>query len=237
MPRTGRRAAADVEPSGWFFEFANPHYPDVDDTAMVAMALQRTGNGPAEPAVKRAVAWLLAMQNDDGGWAAFDRTPQQAGAGACAVRGSQCDPGSLLPGHHGRCAGVPGALRITAARIRRCAGGGFHQGGRRTGDGCWFGRWGVNYIYGTWQTLTGLRSVGERMDHKWIRHAAEWLRSVQKQDGSFGESCDTYENPSLKGRGPGDALADGLGAMGLDGGGGACVGGGCAHRKGGAVAD
>jgi squalene-hopene/tetraprenyl-beta-curcumene cyclase len=82
-------------------------------------------------------------------------------------------------------------------------------------EGCWFGRWGVNYIYGTWQVLTGLKSVGERMDHAYIRRAVDWLRSVQKPDGSFGESCDTYENPSLKGRGASTPSQTAWGAMGL----------------------
>jgi squalene-hopene/tetraprenyl-beta-curcumene cyclase len=73
----------------------------------------------------------------------------------------------------------------------------------------------VNYVYGTWQVLTGLKSVGERMDHKYIRKSVDWLRSVQKPDGSFGESCDTYENPNLKGRGPSTPSQTAWGAMGL----------------------
>jgi squalene-hopene/tetraprenyl-beta-curcumene cyclase len=208
------KSCPDVEPSGWFFEFANPHYPDVDDTAMVAMALKRTGNGPAEPAVRRAVAWLLAMQNDDGGWAAFDRTRNKPMlehvpfADHNAIQDPSCPDitGRVLEclGHCGITEAHP-AVRKAVDFIKET----------QDRDGCWFGRWGVNYVYGTWQTLTGLRSVGERMDHKWIRHAVEWLRAVQKPDGSFGESCDTYENPSLKGRGPATPSQTAWGAMGL----------------------
>jgi squalene-hopene/tetraprenyl-beta-curcumene cyclase len=204
----------DVEPSGWYFEFSNPHYPDVDDTAMVAMALKRTGGVPAQPAVKRAVNWLLAMQNDDGGWAAFDRTRNRPllehvpFADHNAIQDPSCPDiaGRVLEclGHNGITVAHP-AVRKALDFLKET----------QEKEGCWFGRWGVNYIYGTWQVLTGLRSVKERMDHKWIRKAVDWLRSVQKPDGSFGESCDTYENPALKGRGPSTPSQTAWGAMGL----------------------
>jgi squalene-hopene/tetraprenyl-beta-curcumene cyclase len=213
-PSDWSKNCPDVEPSGWFFEFSNPHYPDVDDTAMVAMALKRTGNGPAEPAVKRGVNWLLAMQNDDGGWAAFDRTRNKPVlehvpfADHNAIQDPSCPDitGRVLEclGHCGITSAHP-AVRKAVDFIKET----------QDKDGCWFGRWGVNYIYGTWQTLTGLRSVGERMDHKWIRKSVDWLRSVQKPDGSFGESCDTYENPNLRGRGPSTPSQTAWGAMGL----------------------
>lgn len=203
-----------VEPSGWFFEFANPHYPDVDDTAMVIMAMKRAGGDVAAPAIKRGVNWLLAMQNDDGGWAAFDRTKNRAVlehvpfADHNAIQDPSCPDitGRVLEslGHNGITTQHP-AVRKAIDFLKET----------QEKEGCWFGRWGVNYIYGTWQVLAGLRSVGERMDHKYIRRAAEWLRGVQKPDGSFGESCDTYENPSLKGRGPSTPSQTAWGAMGL----------------------
>lgn len=204
----------DVEPSGWFFEFSNPHYPDVDDTAMVAMALKRTGNGPAEPAVKRAIAWLLAMQNDDGGWSAFDRTRNKPVlehvpfADHNAIQDPSCPD---ITGRVLECLGHNGITTVHPA-VRKAID--FLKETQEK-EGCWFGRWGVNYIYGTWQVLTGVKQVGERMDHKWIRKAVDWLRSVQKPDGSFGESCDTYENPNLKGRGPSTPSQTAWGAMGL----------------------
>src|SRR5207302_4198041 len=88
---------------------------------------------------------------------------------------------------------------------------------KRTQEGCgaWWGRWGVNYVYGTWQVLTGLRSVGEDTSKGYVRHAADWLRSVQKPDGSFGETCESYDNPSLKGKGASTASQTAWGAMGL----------------------
>jgi len=82
-------------------------------------------------------------------------------------------------------------------------------------DGAWFGRWGVNYVYGTWQVLTGLQAVGERMDLPYVRRAANWLRSVQKNDGSFGESCESYADAALKGQGESTASQTAWGAMGL----------------------
>ncbi len=204
----------EVEPSGWFFEFANPHYPDVDDTAMVTMSLKRAGGAAAEDAVKRGINWLLAMQNDDGGWAAFDRTKQKPifehvpFADHNAIQDPSCPD---IAGRTLECLGHCG-FTITHPAVRKAI-----DFLKETQDehGCWFGRWGVNYIYGTWQVLTGLRSVGERMDHRYIRRGADWLRSAQKPDGSWGESCDTYENPNLRGRGASTASQTAWGVMGL----------------------
>jgi squalene-hopene/tetraprenyl-beta-curcumene cyclase len=86
---------------------------------------------------------------------------------------------------------------------------------KQDSTGCWFGRWGVNYIYGTWQVLAGLKTIGQDMTVPWVQRGALWLRSVQKADGSFGESCDTYEDPSLKGKGPSTASQTAWGVMGM----------------------
>ncbi len=107
-------------------------------------------------------------------------------------------------GHHGLTVAHP-AVRKAIRFLRE----------RQEREGCWFGRWGVNYIYGTWQVLCGLRTVGVDMNQAWIQRAGLWLRSVQKPDGSFGESADSYEDPSLKGRGPSTASQTAWGAMGL----------------------
>jgi squalene-hopene/tetraprenyl-beta-curcumene cyclase len=213
-PADWAKNCPDCEPSGWYFEFENPHYPDVDDTAMVTMALRRIGGKAAETAVKRGVNWLLAMQNDDGGWAAFDRTRNRPMlehvpfADHNAIQDPSCPD---IAGRVLECLGHCG-LTISHTAVRKAID--FIKEGQDA-DGCWFGRWGVNYIYGTWQTLTGLKSVGERMDHRYIRRSVEWLRSIQKPDGSFGESCDTYDNPALKGRGPSTPSQTAWGAMAL----------------------
>jgi len=204
----------DCEPSGWYFEFNNPHYPDVDDTAMVTMALKRLGGKTAEAAVARGVNWLLAMQNDDGGWAAFDRTRHRPILEHVPFADHNAIQDPSCPDIAGR----------TLECLGHCGIGNNHPAVRKAvnflketqeKEGCWFGRWGVNYIYGTWQVLTGLNAVGEKMDQRFIRKAADWLRSCQKPDGSWGESCQTYENPELKGRGPSTASQTAWGAMGL----------------------
>lgn len=205
---------AEVEPSGWYFEYCNPHYPDVDDTAMVVMALRRAGGAVAEAAVKRGLHWLLAMQNDDGGWAAFDRTRQRPilehipFADHNAIQDPSCPD---IAGRTLECLGRCG-LTVQHPAIHKAIG--FLKETQEK-EGCWFGRWGVNYVYGTWQVLTGLKAVGERMDNRYVRRAADWLRASQKPDGSWGESCDTYDNPNLKGRGPSTPSQTAWGAMGL----------------------
>ncbi len=203
-----------VEPSGWFFEFENAHYPDTDDTAMVCTALARIGGMAASAAMKRGVNWLLAMQNQDGGWAAFDRTQDRPllekipFADHNAMQDPSCPDitGRVLEGL-GRCGMRVGHPAIDAAvkYIRQ----------QQDADGAWWGRWGVNYIYGTWQVLTGLKMVGQDMSERWIARAADWLLNVQKPDGSFGETCASYDDASLKGQGDSTASQTAWGAMGL----------------------
>ena len=203
-----------VEPGGWFFEFANPHYPDTDDTAMVAMALRRVGGDVAKPAIDRAIKWLLAMQNADGGWAAFDRTRDRPilekipFADHNAMQDPSCPDitGRILEslGHNG--------LRADHPSVRRAID---YICGQQDASGAWWGRWGVNFVYGTWQVLTGLNAVGADMSADFVRRGAAWLRSVQKPDGSFGETCASYDDPSLKGTGESTPSQTAWGAMGL----------------------
>ncbi len=201
-----------VPPSGWYFEFNNGFYPDVDDTAMVAMALKRIGGDDADAAALRGVEWVLAMQNDDGGWAAFDRTKERPilehvpFADHNAIQDPSCPDitGRTLEclGHHGY---GPTEPRVLAALqfLKQ----------KQEPEGCWFGRWGVNYVYGTWQVLCGLKAVGLNMSEPWVHRAGAWLKSVQKPDGSFGESADSYEDRSLMGQGPSTASQTAWGAM------------------------
>jgi squalene-hopene/tetraprenyl-beta-curcumene cyclase len=199
---------------GWFFEYENPHYPDVDDTAAVTMALKRIGGPGAQEAVQRGLDWLLAMQNNDGGWAAFDHTKDRPilekipFADHNAMQDPSCPDiaGRVLEslGHNG--------FRADDPIVRRAID--FIREGQDA-CGAWWGRWGVNYIYGTWQILTGLRSVDEDMTQPYIQKAADWLKSVQKPDGSFGETCQSYDDPSLKGQGESTPSQTAWGAMAL----------------------
>jgi squalene-hopene/tetraprenyl-beta-curcumene cyclase len=190
-----------VEPGGWFFEYRNAFYPDTDDTAMVLMALARAGKAAeGRPAVGRALNWLLSMQNRDGGWAAFDRNidRQLLTKVPFADHNAMLDPscaditGRVLEalGHYGFRTGQAAVDRAVAFL-------------RRTQEpaGCWLGRWGVNYIYGTWQVLEGLARVGFDRHDPMVRRAVAWLKSVQQAGGGWGETCGSYDDPSLAGQG------------------------------------
>ena len=208
------RVRQPVTPSGWFFEFNNGFYPDVDDTAMVAMALKQIGGKDAMAAARRGVDWVLAMQNGDGGWAAFDRTEERPilehvpFADHNAIQDPSCADitGRTLEclGHHGFAPDHP-QVRSAINFLRL----------KQEPEGSWFGRWGVNYIYGTWQALCGLKTVGQDMTEPWVQRAGRWLHSVQNSDGSFGESADTYEHRDRMGRGPATASQTSWGTMGL----------------------
>jgi squalene-hopene/tetraprenyl-beta-curcumene cyclase len=206
----------DAEPGGWAFEFRNDWYPDVDDTAFVLMALQRVkfpDPERMEKAVRRGVQWLLSMQNLDGGWGAFDRDNNRETMNHIPF----ADHNAMLD---------PSTADVTA-RVLECLGRlgwtAEHPAVRRgldflkkdqTDDGAWFGRWGVNYVYGTSGVLRALENfvltAGEE-----CQRALSWLRSVQKPDGSFGESVQSYENPSTKGQGPSTASQTAWGLIGL----------------------
>ncbi|MHB1422302.1 MAG: squalene--hopene cyclase [Gemmataceae bacterium] len=192
-----------LEPGGWFFEYRNAFYPDTDDTAMVLMALAKTGQAntaQGRPAAERGLRWLAAMQNNDGGWAAFDRNIDRE----TLTRVPFADHNAMLD---------PSCPDITARVLEALGHYGFDvehpQVGRaidflrKTQDerGCWIGRWGVNYLYGTWQVLCGLHSVGFDRSDALVRRAVAWLGKVQQPGGGWGETCRSYDDPSLAGQG------------------------------------
>jgi squalene-hopene/tetraprenyl-beta-curcumene cyclase len=186
----------NTEPSGWAFEYANAFYPDIDDTAMVMLALSESaaGDSAAQQAChQRAVAWLLAMQSSDGGWAAFDADNnwQFLSNVPFADHNAMLDPacaditGRVLEGlaAHG--------LNRTHSAVRR---GVDWLVRHQEADGSWYGRWGVAYIYGTCFALRGLAAAGESDREAHVLRAGEWLRSIQNADGGWGESCASYDN-------------------------------------------
>ncbi len=191
---------------GWAFEYENAFYPDIDDTAMVLLALRRVKlDGPLgqarEKAFLRGLNWLLSMQSSNGGWAAFDRdnTKSIFEKIPFADHNAMIDPPTAdITARVLETLGLVGydktydCVRHAITFLKR----------DQQPDGSWYGRWGVNYIYGTWQTVRGLTCVGENPSEPYIQNALAWLRSVQRPDGGWGERCDTYENPALKGNGP-----------------------------------
>lgn len=189
----------NVEPSGWYFEFANEFYPDIDDTAMVLLGLKHARSLDTQSqraCTDRAVKWLLAMQGSDGGWAAFDvdNNWDVLNAVPFADHNAMLDPS--CPDITGRVIealcqfGVPTqhpAIRKGVEYLKR----------NQEADGSWYGRWGVAYVYGTFLALRGLRAAGEDDREACILRAGEWLRSIQNADGGWGESCESYDRNSF----------------------------------------
>ena len=203
---------APVAPSGWYFEYANSHYPDSDDTAMVAMALARVGGSANIEAARRGVRWILAMQNDDGGWAAFDRTRERRILDYVPFADHNAMQDPSCPDITGRvleCLAWHGFTREHAA-VRAALD---YIRAHQEPEGPFFGRWGVNYIYGTWQAVIGPVRCGVPRSEPWIQRAGAWIKSIQKPDGSFGESADSYIDPVLKGKGPSTASQTAWAAM------------------------
>lgn len=206
-----------LEPGGWYFEFANEWYPDVDDTAYVLNALTRVempDPGPARAAARRGLAWMLGMQNRDGSWGAFDRDNNRTGLEHMpfADHNAMIDPGTVdLTGRVLETLGRYGYSRDNP-RVRRAVEFIYRQ---QEPEGCWYGRWGTNYLYGTWQALKGLAAVGEDPHSEPVVRAVRWLRSVQNPDGGWGESCASYDDPARKGEGPSTASQTAWALMGL----------------------
>lgn len=188
---------------GWPFQFRNDFYPDTDDTAMVLMALKKVrlpDRTDIRQIIKVGLGWFLGMQSESGGWGSFDadNTRFLLNHIPFADHGALLDPptedlagrGLETLGTYGETAAHPEAAKALAfIKETQCA------------DGSWYGRWGVNYIYGTWSVLRGLQAIGENMNAPYVRRAVRWLEEHQNADGGWGETLLSYADPALAGKG------------------------------------
>ncbi len=214
----------NVEPGGWYFEMENEYYPDVDDTIMVLMGLYKVycpggehwSEAPfhVKEAMRKGLDWVFAMQNRDGGWASFDKDNNKT----LFQFVPYADHNAMLD---------PSSADITARTLEMCS---YYSIGKsdprvrkaidylyreQEEDGSWFGRWGVNYLYGTWQTLRGLARIGEDMQAERMQQAVLWFHSVQNEDGGWGETCASYDPQHPKAKGPSTPSQTAWALMGL----------------------
>jgi squalene-hopene/tetraprenyl-beta-curcumene cyclase len=204
LPRQVRDRGGDwsearpgLPPGGWAFQYANPHYPDVDDTAVVVLAMDRArrqhaaGSAAWDEAIRRATDWVVGMRSRGGGWGAFDadNTHHHLNSIPFADHGALLDPPTADVS--GRCLAMlaqlgrgqddPVVREATAWLLAE-----------QEPSGAWYGRWGVNYVYGTWSALTALHAAGVPHADPAMRRAVDWLRATQNPDGGWGEDGDTY---------------------------------------------
>jgi len=186
----------DVRPGGWAFQYANPHYPDLDDTAVVVMAMDRQrrmeATDPYAEAIARGEEWVVGLQSKNGGWGAFDadNTHHYLNNIPFADHGALLDPPTVDVS--ARCVSMLAQLGEARDTPRMLAALQYLLDDQEA-DGSWFGRWGVNYIYGTWSALCALNAAGVDPASPPMRKAVDWLLKIQNADGGWGEDCDSYK--------------------------------------------
>ena len=210
-PRDWQVKANNVRSGGWAFEFENEHYPDIDDAAVVATALHKIdltdeygGLDRKSKSIKRCVQWIEGMQSKNGGWASFDKDNMRSFIARIPFSdfGETIDPPSVdVTAHVLELLGTLDAKKHAKVIAKALD----YVLLEQEQDGSWFGRWGVNYIYGIGSVLPALRAIGIDPSHEAMDKATKWLEDHQNEDGGWGETPASYVDPALHGKGPSTA--------------------------------
>ncbi len=196
-------SSPEARSGGWAFQFENEWYPDVDDTSAVVTALAKLQPPSVvhqDEALCQATQWVLALQGSDGGWGAYDKDNNKLIFNKIPFADHQALLDPSTADLAGRCLEMLGSLGYDQSHPAVAPAMEFLRD-QQESNGSWYGRWGVNYIYGTWCVLSGLRAIGVDMTAPWIERAVIWLESIQNSDGGWGESCESYADPQLAGKG------------------------------------
>jgi len=196
-------SSPEAKPGGWGFQYENDWYPDVDDTAAVITAMAKIHQAETpdfDEVLQRGFHWVLAMQGSDGGWGAYDKDNNKLIFNKIPFADHQALLDPSTADLAGRCLEMLGTLGYDQSHPAVGPALEFLRK-EQEANGSWYGRWGVNYIYGTWCVLSGLRGIGVDMTAPWIQKAVTWVESIQNSDGGWGESCESYANIEKAGQG------------------------------------
>ena len=197
-PGDWRESRPNVKGGGWPFQFRNSYYPDLDDTSVVAWAMALTDPKRYRKPIQRAIDWICGMQSRNGGFAAYDADNTHYYLNEIPFADHQALLDPPTSDVSARCATALAEVGRHDQKLKACLD---YLEKEQEQNGSWFGRWGTNYIYGTWSVLVALEKAGHRPDQAHIRRAVTWMKSVQRPDGGWGEDCDTYFHPEKGGQG------------------------------------
>jgi squalene-hopene/tetraprenyl-beta-curcumene cyclase len=197
-PGDWRETHPGLRGGGWPFQYKNDYYPDLDDTAAVAWAMHATSPKRYQESIQRAAEWICGMQSKNGGFASFDadNTCYYLNEIPFADHGALLDPPTSDVS--ARCAALLALVGDHDRELNPCLD---YLRKEQEQDGSWFGRWGANYIYGTWSVLAALEMVGDQRNQPHVERAVHWLKNIQRPDGGWGEDCDTYFHQERAGQG------------------------------------